>query len=143
MARRTVDPPDSGALRGSTLGERLADAIRRYVDDNKSEFARRVGKDRRLVHSWLDDEKRPDADSLRLIAETLPVTLEELLGVATGQAPPFPAWVDFLATPEGLAMTPGERRALQSIAWPPGRAPTVASYQIALAAMRTTLARPS
>lgn len=107
----------------------------------KAELARRVGCNWRQVHSWVTGEKAPSADSLRKIAEALPVTLEELLGVATGQAPPFAAWDAFLATDEGAVMADDERRTLQAIPWPPGREPTVASYQIALASLRATKAR--
>lgn len=69
------------------------------------------------------------------------MTLEELLGVAAGQSPPFESWQAFLSTPEGQTTTEDERRTLQAIPWPPGREPTVASYQIALASLRTTTAR--
>lgn len=125
----------SGPLQGRTLGERLADAIDRHAE-SKSAFARAVGKQYRLVHAWTSDEKAPDADSLRRIAEVLPVTLEELLGVATGQEPAFEAWATFLTTTQGRSLSDGERRALQSIYWPPGKVPSVTSYQIALAALR-------
>lgn len=69
------------------------------------------------------------------------MTLEEILGVAVGQDPPWEAWPAFIATPEGESMAPGERRSLQAMVWPPGREPTVASYQIALASLRATKER--
>jgi transcriptional regulator with XRE-family HTH domain len=93
------------------------------------------------VHDWTTGKSSPNPDHLRKIAEVLPVTLDELLGVAAGQDPPFAAWAAFLQTAEGAALTPDERRTLQAIPWPPGREPTTASYQIALASLRTTTAR--
>lgn len=144
MATRTVQSSpdgDLGRLRGATVGDRIGDALERS-GLTKAELARRVGKSWRQVHGWINGEKSPSGDSLRRLAEALGVTVDELLGIAEGQDPPFASWTSFLETPDGAGMTAGERRALQSIAWPPGREPTVASYHIALAAMRSTTDRP-
>lgn len=137
MSRRR---PARTALEGATVAERVAAALRQS-GLTKAELARRVEKPWRLVHAWVTGEKTPNSDSLRSLAEALDVTVDELLGIADGQDPPFEAWEAFLRTPDGESMTPGERRALQSIAWPPGREPTIASYHIALAAMRATQSR--
>jgi transcriptional regulator with XRE-family HTH domain len=107
----------------------------------KAELARRLGVRWPTVHDWINGKSVPKPDHLRMIAEVLPVTLEELMGVAAGQDPPFAAWAEFLGTAEGAAITPDERRALQAIPWPPGREPTVASYHVALASLRTTIPR--
>lgn len=129
------------SLQGTTITERVVDAIRQAGVTNKSELARQIGCSYRLLHAWMTGEKRPGRKHLPALADALGVTIEELLGVADGQDPPFSAWTAFESTAEGQGMSDGERRALQSLAWPPGRAPTVASYQIALAALRSTVPR--
>lgn len=126
--------------RGASIAERLVEALR-LAGMTKAELARRLGVRWPTVHDWTTGKSTPRPEHLRSIAEVLPVTLEELMGVAAGQDPPFAAWAAFLATAEGAAITPDERRTLQAIPWPPGREPTVASYQIALASLRTTTTR--
>jgi hypothetical protein len=64
----------------------------------------------------------------------LDVTLEELLGVADGQDPPFAAWRPFIETHSEI--TSDERKALQCFAWPSGTAPSVAAYEVLLTAIR-------
>lgn len=125
---------------GGDIGERISDAIERS-GLSKSEVGRRIGTKYRVVHTWTTGTKVPGGDYLHKLAQVLGVSIDELLGVAHGQDPPFAAWSEFLATTEGGSMTEGERRTLQSMAWPPGRAPTVAAYQIALAAVRATQPR--
>lgn len=133
-------------LRGATLGERLVDALEQasFLEGTKvtkAELARRLGVRWATVHDWTSNTTAPSAEHLRQIAEVMPVDLEELLGVAAGQDPPFEAWPAFLATAEGRGITAEERRSLQGIPWQRGREPTVASYQIALASLRTTKER--
>lgn len=107
---------------------------------SKAELARQIGKPGpsgwRLVQKWETGENRPDRESFAALVRVLAVTPDELMGTALGQDPPFAAWKDFLATPEGQSMDEGERRALQALAWPSGREPTVAGYIMLLAAIR-------
>lgn len=107
----------------------------------QAEIARRCGVSWQAAHGWVTDASAPKVEHLRRIAGECGVTLDELLGVAAGQDPPFLAWAEFIATPEGASIDAGERRALQSLAWPPGREPTVASYLIALQAVRSSRQR--
>lgn len=104
---------------------------------SKAELIRRLDLDRSAtLHDWVADKYEPRAGHLRRLATVLEMTLEELLGVAEGQRPPFEAWDQFLETPEGKSATPEELRTLGAIFWPPGREPTVFGYQMHLAALR-------
>lgn len=123
------------AVAGVSIGDRIRLA-RERAGLSKSELGRAVGSSYRLVHRWEIDEQAPSADYLRRIAGALHVTIEELLGVAAGQDPPFKAWHVFLETPEGVGLSADERRALQSIAWPSGVEPTVIAYAMMLSAIR-------
>jgi transcriptional regulator with XRE-family HTH domain len=132
-----ADDPKMGQIATTvgTIGGRIA-AARVSRGWKKAELARRLGKSWRLLHKWETDEQPPDRESLRLLSGVLGMTIEELLGVAAGQDPPWSAWREFLEAPEAATMDAGERRALQSLAWPPGREPTVAGYLMTLAALR-------
>lgn len=70
------------------------------------------------------------------IAEVCGVTLEEIMGVADGQAPPFEAWARFLDTPTGRELSDAHRRTLAAMPWPPGMQPTVAAYLMAAESLR-------
>ena len=131
-----TDSDRVGLTGASTIGGRIAffRAVRGWT---KAELSRQVGCGWRLVHKWETGEQRPDRESVATLAKVLGVTIEEILGVATGQNPPFDAWAEFLSTPQGEALTDGERRMLQSIAWPPGLEPTTTGYVMALAAIRS------
>lgn len=131
--RRTLLVP---SVRGATIGERISTSRGRR-GWTKAELARRIGKSWRLLHKWESGEQSPDRESLQLLAGVLGVTIEELLGVAAGQDPPFASWPEFVASPPGSEMTPDERRALQSFAWPQGTEPTVSGYVMVLAALRS------
>jgi transcriptional regulator with XRE-family HTH domain len=120
---------------GASIGERIARA-RDRKGWTKADLARETGKGWRAVHKWETGEVQPDRESIRLLAQVLAVTIEELLGVAVGQDPPFAAWKEFLATSEGASMNDGERRMMQALPWPPGREPTLAGYLMMLAAVR-------
>lgn len=128
------------SAKGAALGDRIKAAML-SASLTKSTLAKRVGVKWQTVHDWIQGTSRPNADNLRSIAEATNVTLEEILGVAVGQDPPFASWLAFLATPEGQTATQDERRALQVIAWPPGREPTVSSYLMALASVRSARQR--
>lgn len=134
MPENTVLPR---RLQGATVGERIADAIE-LSGIKKAELARRVGKPWRRIHAWITGENRPSEANLRLLAEALPVTLDELLGVAAGQDPPFRTWAPFLGVLAESAdeLSADERTSLQSFVWPPGQEPTVADYFSLLALIR-------
>jgi transcriptional regulator with XRE-family HTH domain len=127
-------------VRGASIGERIESA-RLRSGLTKTEVGRAIGKGYRKVQSWITGEAAPSAENLRKLAEVLGVTVDELLGVAEGQDPPFGAWGAFLQTAEGQSLTPHERRALAGLPWAPGTQPTVASYHIALAAVRSAIPR--
>lgn len=136
----TDDPTLAAKLPGSmvsggSIGERIAVARERR-GMSKSELGHAIGKTYRQVQKWEKGEVQPERDSIRLVAQVLAVTIEELLGVAEGQDPPFAAWREFIATSDGQTMSAGERRMLQSLAWPDGREPTVGGYLMFLAALR-------
>jgi transcriptional regulator with XRE-family HTH domain len=128
-------PPRVGTLPGHTIGERINAALLR-AGVSQAELARRIGKSAPNVNRWARGSKEPEPGSLVLIAGALGVTVDELLGVAEGQEPPFAAWREFLATPEGASITAAESRALRTIAWQPGHEPTVAGYLMMLAGLR-------
>lgn len=128
------------SVRGASIGDRIRSA-RERAGLNKSELAAQAGVTYRMVHAWETGEKDPSAESLRRMSGVLAVSIEELLGVAEGQDPPFAAWTEFVKTPQGQSMTTEERRMLQSIAWPAGQQPTVAAYMVALSAARATVPR--
>lgn len=127
-------------MQGETLGARIADAIQ-LVGSNKNRVATQMNVGWQTVQQWTLDKSAPTVDNLRLLSEVLGVTLDELVGVAVGQEPPFEAWRAFLSTVDGQSITPGERRALQAIYWPPGTEPTVASYMIVLGGIRAVIPR--
>lgn len=127
----TVERPISGR----DFKERLNAAITRR-GWNTTKFSEEMGKTWAAVQRWQKGRAQPgDLETLRLIAEKLKVTTDELLGVAIGQDPPFEAWQKFLATEEGQSMTPDERRTLASIGWF-GIEPSVGVYLAALGAYR-------
>lgn len=127
-------------VRGTAVGDRI-EAARLRSGMTKSEVGRATGKGYRKIQAWITGESEPRGEHLALLAEVLGVTADELLGIADGQEPPFAAWAEFLETEQGRSVTADERRALAGLPWPAGTQPTVASYQIALAAVRSTVPR--
>lgn len=132
--------PSSPPIAGGTIGERI-DAARKKAGLTKSELAREMGKGYRTIQTWIRDEHEPGGDNVRLLAEVLGVTADELLGIMDGQAPPFVAWVAFLETPTGKALPAEHRKALAALPWPRGTQPTVAAYIMATEALRLTMPR--
>lgn len=122
---------------GGSIGERIAARLEE-LGISKAELIRRMGKDFRdaTLHEWIREEYEPTAGYLGRLATGLEMTLEELIGVAEGQRPPFAAWDGFLATDEGKSCSPDELRSLASVYWGRGREPTVYGYQQQLAALR-------
>lgn len=86
------------------------------------------------MQNWELGKKRPSADNLVSLSKVLAVTVEELAGMATGQAPTWPSWAAFLAAYPDI--TDDERRSLQAFIWPPRHEPTVESYSAILTGMR-------
>jgi transcriptional regulator with XRE-family HTH domain len=106
---------------------------------SKSDLARRIWPDVspprfRTIHRWESEGGSPDRENLMRVAEVLGVSIEELLGVATGQEPPFPAWRAFLETSRGRAMTQRQREALAAIWWRDSE-PTVEAYAVLLSGL--------
>lgn len=121
--------------RSPTLfGLRVLEGMRR-ADISKAELARRIDKPWRTVHEWIVGGQNPGMENVKLLARELPMTLEELLGVAAGQNPPYNAWLPFLETEEGKSMNEAERRALQAFDWADD-VPSVADYVSLLNARR-------
>lgn len=123
---------------GASIGERIA-LLREERGLSKSDLARRVWPDvspprYRSIQRWESEEGSPGRDNLARVAEALSVTIEELLGVAEGQEPPFAAWKEFLATPRGQGMTESQRATLASMYWRDTE-PTVAAYSVILSGL--------
>jgi len=126
---------ESSIPAGLDLGQRIELAIQKS-GKTKSDVHRALGVRWGTVHGWTRNKAAPSADNLRAIAEVTGVTLDELLGVASGQHPNYPAWKEFLACKDGAGMTSGEQRALASIVWQHGKAPTLAAYLVILHGIR-------
>jgi len=127
-------------LVGATLGDRIWAALC-WAGLSKAEACRRIQVTRPALDAWLANTSNPTIDNVRRIVEVTGVTVDEILGVMTGQDPSFPAWREFLATDAGGKMSDGERRMLQCLAWPPGIEPTVIAYHLQLASIQAAKAR--
>jgi transcriptional regulator with XRE-family HTH domain len=144
-----VDPAPSEKLNrplvaGASIGERI-EARLKQTGMSQVELARRLGIDRvQTVNDWIAGRQNPRAEHLRLMRAVLEMTIDELLGVADGQDPPFEAWGTFRGELEknGDRLAPDEERALKSIFWPEGKEPTVFGYQSQLALLRGGGVRP-
>lgn len=88
------------------------------------------------VDDWWQGRVVPGRHNLQKLGEVFSVTLDDLLGVAEGQDPPFEAWKDFLETEQGRSASEEELTALRSIYWK-GRRPNVASYLVVLQGIRS------
>jgi transcriptional regulator with XRE-family HTH domain len=53
---------------------------------NQSEIARRLGADRKRVHSWANDQSSPSVQHLPALAEILDVGLDELTRIVAEDA---------------------------------------------------------
>lgn len=143
ILRQTVADPNDQTRKhqptrvvGGNLGERI-DAARKIAGLSQKALADLVGADPQMVNKWIKGSKAVSPGYLRKLAEVLPVTVDELLGVAEGQDPPFGAWAEFLSRPEAESMTDEESRALRSFNWPSELEPTVYGYIALLGAMRS------
>jgi hypothetical protein len=123
---------------GASVGERIAAALVRAGRGGDVRWlADQCGVRWQTAQFWLTGESEPKGANAKRIAEVLAMDPLELLGIMDGQDPPFLAWQAFLMTREGESMTPDERLSAQSIRWTRGRQPTVASYLMALATLRS------
>ena len=123
---------------GGTIGERIAAALVRAGRGGDVRWlADQCGVRWQTAQFWTTGESEPKGANVRRVAEVLGMDPLELLGILDGQAPPFAAWAAFLATREGASMTPDERLSMQSIRWPRQRQPTIASYMMQLATLRS------
>jgi len=143
MAKKSVQPPEETErrpLRGRTVGERIGDALEQS-GLSKSEAGRRItGRpDGYLyLHRWIQGNGPQDKEHLRKLAEVLGVTLDELLGVAVGQAPPYAAWEPFVAmcVQLGTPLSEEEWKSLASVRWLPDSEPSVETYLALRAVLR-------
>lgn len=127
-----LDP--SAPIVGKTLGQRILAAAQR-AGVSKSALGERVGRDYQTINNWTKGKTNPNADDIRRVSEVTGVTLEELLGVASGQEPDTDEWRAFCDLEIAKTLTADERRTLSGIPWI-GLTPTVESYLMALAAVR-------
>lgn len=124
---------------GGTIGERIAAALVRAGREGDVRWlAERCDVRWQTAQFWLRGKTEPTGRHILKIAEVFGMDPLELLGVLDGQDPPFAAWSFFLSTREGAAMTSDERLSMQSVRWPRGRQPTIASYMMALATLRSS-----
>lgn len=129
---------------GAHVGQRIT-RLREARGWSQTDLANRVWPGRqkpryRTVHRWETEGVVPSTPLLRRLAEVFGVTIEELLGVASGQEPPFAAWKAFTESARGQRMTEEQRRTLAGIPWI-GMEPTVEAYAVLLSGLE--LARPS
>lgn len=120
------------------MNERIDEAARR-AGVSTTQLAKAAGVTWAAAKRWRQDPPKgsiPQPENMAAIAEVCGVTIEEIMGVAAGQAPPFPAWERFLDTPTGRELAPAHRRTLAALPWPPGQQPTVAAYLMAAEALR-------
>lgn len=130
LAREMV----SGASIGNRIGARLE-----QLGWGASDLARALGIERlATAHEWVADKYEPSAVYLRQLPGVLEMTLEELLGIAEGQEPPFDSWKEFVSQlgEKGDTLSRLESRALRSFAWPTDQEPTVAGYFMLLGVVR-------
>lgn len=141
---------DGGADRAELaiyVGGRIAAAMQQrgwVLGDGRPDVGRlqeAIGAKRwQTVQEWVLGKTVPRTHHARLVADVLGMTLEELMGAATGLEPTNAAWRAFVATPEGQSMTIEERRAVARFLPPEGRAPSELMYQMALVAARASRA---
>lgn len=128
-----------GPISGETLGDRILSAVKR-AGITKQALADRVGKRWGTVNNWCKGSTEPGAQDIRRIAEATGVTVEELLGIADGQTPSFPAWEEFTRSAVWETLSDDQRRTLAGIPWR-GCEPTLESYLVAAAAVRSATPR--
>lgn len=130
-------------LEGDTLGQRIVSAYER-ARMNRSDLSRAIDVHYTTIIGWEKNHKTPKYENLKKIAKATGVTLGALEGIEDlPDAKPVTAGGDaleeFLAGPIGRTATPRERQWLQEMDNYDGRA-TVATYQVTLVGLRSTLA---
>ena len=108
---------------------------------SKQALADRVGKRWGTINNWTRGATEPSAKDIRRIAEATGVTVDELLGIADGQEPTFPAWEEFVGSSMWQELTEDQQRTLAGIPWR-GSEPTLESYVIAAAAVKAARPKP-
>ena len=127
-------PADPGGLVSATTGERCIEAAFR-AGYRKAHLAELVGVSWQTVNTW-SKGVTPSADNVRRVASVTGCPVEDLLGNPSGGDPKFSAWDDFKKTRDYEGLGPGERRALATIMWPPGKEPTLSAYLVVLQGIR-------
>lgn len=132
-----------GAQASSGTAPYVGDRIRKAMyaagwvtDDGRLDverLAQALGCRWQTAQFWVLGRTAPSIAYARRIAVLFGMTLEQLMGAATGQEPTSEAWLAFVA---GASPTAQERQALAAMVWPHGT-PDVAAYRMALAAMRS------
>lgn len=144
MTRRKNTKPRTDADEKATLaafiGDRIREAMRTqgWMIGEKYDVARlaaEVGSRWQTAQEWIEGKTPPSRKYAVLIARSLGMSLEQLMGVATGQEPRSEEWRAFVESPIGRTLTRAERQSLSAIIWPHGQ-PDRAAYQMALAALR-------
>ena len=77
------------------LGARIARA-RQGKGLTKTDVARELKVRNATVGDWEAGKYAPRGDNLRVLAELLDMTADELIDVTEGKAPPFESWQRFL-----------------------------------------------
>lgn len=112
-------PKNDAPLVGVTLGQRIRVAYMR-AGLNRAQFARALDVAYTTVFSWDRNQKRPNVENLRRIAEFTGWTVEQLLG----EKPPAEiqhralmeqAVEEFLESPEGQNVTEREAARLREM----------------------------
>lgn len=128
-ARQSDLPSPDSAI----LGARIARALRER-GLTQTDVSRRLVVRQATVSDWIAGRHVPRGEHLRGLAGMLGMSVDELLDVTEGAAPPFASWAAFIALhPE---ITDEERNSLRTIRWPSGRAPGVAQYELGLMMLR-------
>lgn len=126
------------------VAERIRDAMERrgWTDalgkPDVKRLADAMGVRWQTAQYWVEarNKQLPRPDNLRRIAEALGMTLEQLIGAASGQEPETDAWRSFVQSDLGGSMTQAERQALASMLWPNGD-PDTAAYRMVLLTLRS------
>lgn len=126
-------------ISGASIGERIKLRLE-AMNMDATEAARRAGMKRPgTIYEWISGRTpQPRSESLAKLAEVLGMTVDELLGIAEGQEPPFEEWKAFLAelAKRNDVLSDGEWRALAGFAWPADTKPTVIGYEMLLTVVR-------
>lgn len=128
--------------RADRVGQNVRSALERlgWVDGETYDIDRlrqEVGCRWQTAQEWVLGQTVPGPKYQGKLAAVLGVTLDDLAGIALGHEPTNAAWLAFLETPEGRSMTAEERPHVARLTLPEGREPSVISYAMQLAAIRT------